>query len=162
MADGTIIDIGEMVFEKEPEYTNLIPVSVTSDGATIYGDDYNGDGLADGYRNNVRLRTNGIDEQELGGQFATGFIPVTSGDVIRIKGSAYNNNYTKFVLYDSGFANIINFGYIDGFTSTSNASVEIIDDIVKLTLHSTSLKWLRFSGVGNGANIIMTKNEEIV
>ena len=165
--DGTFSEVGTITVENKEitiTYTNLVPTSVTNDGVTIYGDDYDGDGTADGYRNNVRLRTDGIEEAELANQFATGFTSVTIGDVIRIKGATYNDLYTKLVGYNSDFTERYDYFYSESAWKASNfwTVTEENDGVVAFTLKVDYLKWVRFTGVGDGADFIMTKNEEII
>lgn len=151
MEDGSLIDIGELNLSVV-NYTNLIPTSVTTDGVTIYN------GV--GYKNDVRLRTDGIEEATMSGQFATGFIPVVVGDIIRIKGATYNNNYTKIVGYDSSFTNITDEFYDNGWGAT-NWDIAESDGTLACTLKSNNIAWARFTAVGDGANVIITRNEEI-
>lgn len=153
--EGAVITINEEITDTEqPQYNlNLIPTSVTSDGVTIYN------GI--GYKNNVRLRTDGIAEAELSGQFATGFFPVAAGDIIRIKGATYNNNFTKIVGYDSSFTNRIDHFYYDGWDSGNWTIIEEPDGTLACTLESNNIAWARFTAIGDGANVIITRNEKI-
>lgn len=153
MDDGSTVNIGTLNINVI-NYTNLVPTSVTNDGVTIYN--------GNGYKNGVRLRTDGIQEADLAGQFATGFIPVTSGDVIRIKRATYNNNFTKIVGYDSSFATRLDEFYTDGWGSSYWTITEKADGTLMCVLKANNtIKWARFTAVGDGSNIIITKNEEI-
>lgn len=152
MEDGSLIDIGELNLSVV-NYTNLIPTSVTTDGVTIYN------GI--GYKNDVRLRTDGIEEATMSGQFATGFIPVVVGDIIRIKGATYNNSYTKIVGYDSSFANRTDAIYYYGWDGGTNWDIAESGGTLDCTLKSNNIAWARFTAVGDGANVIITRNEEI-
>lgn len=73
-------------------YNNQIPISTDGSG-NIYGEDYNGDGVNDGYKVNVRV-TNGVDtsDQNSTGVYTTGYIPIEEGDVVYLKNVTMNKN----------------------------------------------------------------------
>jgi hypothetical protein len=60
-------------FTKQEGYTNLLPEAKDADGVTIYGGDYNGDGVNDGYKTDTYL--SGADAKTRDGVETTGFIP---------------------------------------------------------------------------------------
>lgn len=64
--------------ETPTEVENLIPLATDASGA-IYGGDYNGDGVNDGYKTSTRIGSDGTDRSS-GNHCATGFIPITVGD----------------------------------------------------------------------------------
>lgn len=140
-------------------YTNLIPTSVAPDGSI-----YNGIG----YKNNIRLRTNGIEEAEFANHFATGFIPVTTEDTLYVKGCTWDNNFTKWVVYD---ATMTTHGH-DAFFGTATSGVwdttyltatDMGDGVTAFVFkHQTNLGMVRLGAVGDGENVIITKNELIV
>ena len=81
-----------MLTEKEVEsgagYTNVIPTSKDTDGVTVYGADYNGDGANDGYLKSTRLSGSSGSTATAGELCcATGFITAKVGDIVRIKGA---------------------------------------------------------------------------
>lgn len=61
-------------------YTNVLPLSTTNDGMTIY----NVDGTP-GYKKNTRWSNSSSAEVVANDIYLTGFIPVSPGDVIRLK-----------------------------------------------------------------------------
>lgn len=61
-------------------YTNVIPLSTTNDGVTIYNADE-----TPGYKANTKWSNSGNIEQTLEGTYITGYIPVSQGDIIRLK-----------------------------------------------------------------------------
>lgn len=140
-------------------YTNLIPTSVAPDGNI-----YNGIG----YKNNIRLRTNGIDEAEYANHFATGFIPVTTEDTLYVKGCTWDNNFTKWVVYD---ATMTTHGH-DAFFGAAASGVwdttyltatDMGDGVTAFVFkNQTHLGMVRLGAVGDGENVIITKNELIV
>ena len=140
-------------------YTNLIPTSVAPDGNI-----YNGIG----YKNNVRLRTNGIDEAEYANHFATGFIPVTTKDTLYVKGCTWDNNYTKWVVYNK---TMTTHGHDAFFGATTSGvwdtayltATDMGDGVTAFVFKSqTNLGMVRLGAVGDGENVIITKNELIV
>ena len=151
-------------------YTNQIPISTDTDGSV-----FNGIGYKQGYRinssGNVADVTSGGITADC---FATGFIPVKGGDIIRFSGA--------YVEGDSGGAN--NWYYDSskvkgaiGFTAYSFVSnLDAVKNLFKACdyneneqrLYSFTLKdnveagYMRFTLFGNGANAVITVNEEIV
>ena len=95
-----------MLTEKEveggPAYTNRLPLATDTDRETIYGGDYNGDGVNDGYIQGQRLSSSG-GTAVLAIACASGFIPAKPGDVLRIKGiSPINGSASSYIItYDS-------------------------------------------------------------
>lgn len=64
-------------------YTNQIPIS-TDENGNIYGEDYDSDGTADGYKSDYRLSSSGTESKQ-SGMYLTGFIPCKFGDLIYLK-----------------------------------------------------------------------------
>ena len=140
-------------------YTNLIPTSVAPDGSI-----YNGIG----YKNNTRLRTNGIEEAESANHFATGFIPVTTNDTLYVKGCTWDDNYTKWVVYN---ATMTTHGHDAFFGATTSGvwdkahltATDMGDGVTAFVFKSqTNLGMVRLCAIGNGEDVIITKNELIV
>lgn len=140
-------------------YTNLIPTSVAPDGSI-----YNGIG----YKNNTRLRTNGIDEAEYANHFATGFIPVTTEDTLYVKGCTWDNNFTKWVIYNEAMTTHGHDAFFGATTSgewdTTYLTVTDMGDGVTAFVFKgqTNFGMVRLGAVGDGENVIITKNELIV
>ena len=59
---------------------NLIRTALDTDGTSIFGEDYNGDGTKDGYMSGKRISSSYGDERDVAGMYASGFIPITRGD----------------------------------------------------------------------------------
>lgn len=140
-------------------YTNLIPTSVAPNGSI-----YNGIG----YKNNIRLRTNGIEEAELANHFATGFIPVTAEDTLYVKGCTWDNNFTKWVVYNATMTTHGHDAFFGAATSgvwdtTYLTATDMGDGVTAFVFKSqTNLGMVRLGAVGDGENVIITKNELIV
>jgi hypothetical protein len=109
--EGVIVTVNEPIVDEEPNYTNRIPSSV-DDNDNIYGEDYNGDGVADGYKENTRV-SGGVDTNS-DGVFITGYIPVEEGDVLYLKNVTMpkGGNYTCRAV-------IFNAKKVDGGTSSN-------------------------------------------
>lgn len=151
-------------------YTNWVPLSINADG-TIYN--------GTGYKNGYRIRSGGA-EATFGSASCTGFIPVKGGDVVRLSGydveAAYNANAIN--VSDASFTNLgqITPSYADAgygiFASDAafvnhcwkNSVSQETDSVWKWTVpEGAGIEYIRVSGYtgGNGANMIVTVNEEI-
>ncbi len=148
-------------------YKNWVKYSTESDGVTIY----NG-GL--GYKNGYRIRSGGAEGETANGS-CTGFIPVKGGDVVRLSGwdfsGAFNENAIN--VSDSTHTNIgqftmipAHYGIFSSYSSYSFSSVvEETTGVWKWIVPPTAsgVAYIRISGytIKNGANMIVTLNEEI-
>lgn len=148
-------------------YKNWVKYSTEADGKTIF----NG-GL--GYKNGYRVRSGGAERAQADAT-CTGFIPVKAGDVIGIGGAQLggNSNSNAINVYDASHTNlgqvVENYNgngygiFADGVLSNWN----------KGTVKNGCFYWTVPSGEniacvrvtarmnGNGANMIVTVNEEI-
>ncbi len=156
------------------EYTNWVPLSTDTDGSI-----YNGVG----YKNNVRLSSSGgISSSAQNGSTTTGFIPINGAvDVVRLKGVQWLNVPTDghhyFNYYDSNkkFLGYMSSGMYDHganyshiFTVTRDANgVETMawnnnyGTTNSLLQCVRSASYVRITAKGDGANMIVTINEEI-
>lgn len=152
-------------------YTNLVPLSTEADGVTVYN---NGLGYKEGYR----VHWTG-DEKKLGGLACTGYIPFVKGDKLYIypafTGMWLHNTVTFF---DSTFAflghitddgrgyGICN-GNVAAFKTTLGDGVSILDLSNNTVSGVENIAYVRVtndtdgSGITSGAEMIITKNEEI-
>lgn len=155
----------------ESGYTNLLPFATDTDRKTIYGGDYNGDGVNDGYIKGKRLSSSG-STADLANACASGFIPAKPGDVLRIKGIApiqgtaaqylitYNSSNTKVAhqeLQDKD-------GNSDWSSSSTKTWWSYEDGVITITLDSnfgTGFDAVRFSCGTIAADAVVTINEEI-
>lgn len=162
------LSIGGVLVWEKVSFVNQVLISVDLDGKTIFN--------GTGYQNNMRVRSGGA----LGsytGFVATGLIPVKAGDVIRFTG-------VNFAYAEAG--NAINFGYLSngaytsigahttqpaaygiylesGKTNSDNIPSKESTSIWKLTVpNDNSIKYFRMSGMGIGADLIVTVNEELI
>ena len=143
-------------------YTNQVTISTDADGNV-----FNGTGYIDGYRINSSGAT-----AALNGFTATGFIPFTKGQTIRIGGEGITfNEYGCIVMfYDLNKTAIINRGIGHdkvgntsyGTWTTEDTSVFCLDplDAYPNTLSGNS-GYIRISAKGSGANLIVTLDEKI-
>lgn len=157
--------------EAETAYTNLLPLATDTDRKTIYGGDYNGDGVNDGYIKGKRLSSSG-STADLSNACASGFIPASPGDVLRIKGITpiqgtaaqylitYNSSNTK-VAYQQMLDKDDN---SDWGATGAKAWWSYEDGVIGITLDSnfgTGFDAVRFSCGTIAADAIVTVNEEI-
>lgn len=150
-------------------YTNQIPISTDTDGSI-----FNGVGYKQGYRLNS---SGNVADAASGGVstdwFVTGFIPVKGGDVIRFSGAyvegnsgAFNNWY-----YDSskvkGTPGFTPYGFVSNLAAVKNLFKACDYNEDEQRLYSFTLKdnveagYMRFTLLGDGANAVITVNEEI-
>ena len=151
-------------------YTNQIPISTDTDGSI-----FNGVGYKQGYRLNssgyVADIGSGITPTEW---FVTGFIPVKGGDVIRFSGAYVEGNLgglNNFYYDSSKVKGSLVFSpnsFSDHLTSTRTLFKDCNYNENEQRLYSFTLKdtveagYMRFTLHGNGANAVVTVNEEIV
>ena len=150
------------VATKIVSYTNQVPISTDADGNV-----FNGTGYIDGYRINSSGAT-----AALSGFTATGFIPFTKGQTIRIggEGITYDKYGCLLMFYDLSKTVITNAGIsydkigntTYGTWTTEENSVFCLDpnDTYPNTLSGNS-GYIRISANGSGANLIVTLDEEI-
>ena len=147
-----------------PAYTNQIPISTDTDGSI-----YNGTG----YKNRARINSSGAVVDYSNHEWsATGFIPCKGGDIIRFAGIYVqgNNGDCHITPYNSAKQKIAT----GDFTAylLSNGEIESIKpynwNSTEQRLYSftvprdADIAYYRFSLYGDGANAIVTVNEEIV
>lgn len=75
------------------EIINQIPLAVDLSG-NIYGEDYNGDGVNDGYK--VNTRVSGGNDQTYDGVTTTGYIPAQVGDTVYFKNITMSKTGHKY------------------------------------------------------------------
>ena len=132
-ADGKLVEIGTItVGEGRLIGVNLIPYAINADET-----EYVGDKGEDGYREGYRLNSSGTETQR-DYMFATGFLPVETGDTIsldKVWWTANNGTYNYhcyLILYDEYFEKI-------GFTTADQfkSSVTTIEGLVSGGVFST-------------------------
>jgi hypothetical protein len=103
----SIITVNEPIPDEELGYTNQIPISTDTDGSI-----YNGVG----YKENTRWSKSGGGDISETGVTVSGYIPVKTGDVIRIKNITMNKND------QASNANVCNICYFWSLSATDGAS----------------------------------------
>ena len=155
-------------------YVNMVRISTTNNGTTIYN--------GTGYKNGYRIRSGGAEGAQADAA-CTGFIPVKGGDIVRISGCNFAQSSTSNAINvaDASFANIgqmtpsyANAGY--GIFAPSAAYQSYCYNKAVTQEKTGVWKWtvppaasgaayIRVTGYnasGNhGANMIVTVNEEI-
>ena len=150
-------------------YTNQIPISTDTDGSIFN---------VVGYKQGYRLNSSGNVADAASGNastdwFVTGFIPVKGGDVIRFSGAYVEGNLggVNNWYYDSskvkGKLTFTPHSFINNLAGTKNLFKACDYNEDEQRLYSFTLKdnveagYMRFTLFGNGANAIVTVNEEI-
>lgn len=166
-----IITVAAIESAEEPSgYINLVPTSIDKDGAT-FGEDYNGDGKKDGYKNNYRVSSSGAIKAE-GGGVCTGYMKIEPGVTLRIKGVVMDDGTSKAIkaiaFYKQDFTHLGTTAYQPtgthyGICLTTPPVLTVNGDISIITVPQNSdIYWCVISGAGtSGENMIVTKNQEI-
>ena len=169
--NGTAVKIGCA----NTGYINQLPLAIDTDGS-IYGGDYNGDGVNDGYKEHTYLSSGSPSTKS--NIETTGFIPIDeSGDcVIYLSGitAKVNNNYTRIGLYDKAKKYITQIS-ATSFDSTTLAKItyetDADDNLTKLDMSAYIKKqieleklpaYFRICATEINNNTIISVNEEIV
>ena len=169
LPDGMIY--AYMTIEKEveggPAYTNLLPTAKATDRTTIYGGDYNGDGVADGYKEKTRLSGSSGSETTNSSydMISTGFIPAKDGDILRVRGYVESTGTTSayIIAYNSSNTRT---GNIDWYPNTGSSKYTYDADTNTFTVPLTASNFgsgfdaIRFC-CGSLDNGIVTINQEI-
>ena len=136
-------------------YKNWIPFAIDTD-KSIFN--------KVGYKNNSRLNSSAA-VVTLDGYTVTGYIPARADDTVRVKGVAFDsahNSGSYFWTFDSSFAKLKSERPAD--TSTADITITQEENGVLafyLAAYNTNVRYIRFSAYGDGANAIVTVNEEI-
>ena len=184
-ADMIVTVNDEIVVEEETPKGNLVPYAIDTDGSL-----FNGAGYIDGKR--FSTSTAGTTLSNTSGMTTTGFIPVSSSDVIRMAGTTWGTSpaNSSIAFYDKNFAPIGLYtgnGYVtytteyNGMTNAqvltdkSQQSVSVVNGVTTFNLTfntadksgtnsqiaASHIAYMRISAIGNGADMIVTLNEEI-
>lgn len=136
-------------------YKNWIPFAIDTD-KSIFN--------KVGYKNNSRLNSSAA-VVTLDGYTVSGYIPARAGDIVRVKGVAFDSAHNTgcyFWTFDSSFTKLKSERPADG--STADISITQEGNGVTafhLVAYNTNVRYIRFSAYGDGANLIVTVNEEI-
>ena len=122
-----------------------------------------------GYTDGVRLSTSSGGESSETGHVTTGFIPIAQDDVIRTKGVDFNFvsnvNKSAYVIYQSDKSTKVTSNNIKPLTGNVTITLDSDGNITYANFGASVPSgggYLRICGKGVGANLIVTKNEEIV
>lgn len=158
ISEGENNDSGNGNTEPEVGFTNMIPLSINTDGSLYVGD--NGEA---GYRAGYRVSSSGT-EKEAAGYSCTGFIPVVAGDVIRIKNvpqhtsSNDGNGYAVAYYFNSDFGRAWGGTYLNNIDN----NVDYSNGIHSFTIPDYSdIAYIRVSLLGVTGDTILTVNQEI-
>ena len=165
-SDGSTTTIGTLTISSGPSYTNLVPTAKThTDISTVF----NGTGYMDGTYASTASPYYGTDSATV----CTGAIAVTSSDVIYIKGVTMNttNSHCRVIVGQAHATNgglAVSTGKPIGQTAEFATLETLGDQYYKLTFVDsyftstfTRQPYFFISGIGTGANLIITANEPI-
>lgn len=177
LADGFLYAHMKTTVEVEGGgYTNVLPTAIDTNGS-IYGGDYNGDGVKDGYKNTTRLSGSSGNEASASSaeMCASGFLKSKAGDVLRIKDMNITKGIQPYVIsYNSSKSRVQNQNLIfddtrgwldkDDVNGFGKPYQRYVDGTIIIDLSSeyfgSDFEFVRFSG-GITENTIVTINEEI-
>ena len=154
-------------------YTNQVPISTEiAGGTTIFNS-------GKGYREGYRLSSSGAEKSQ-SGAVVTGFIPAKRGDIIRMKGATWgttvSEGYCYIVAYGTNGGKLYHANKHMNSTINNNISNQVGVDLSNSSIitdsngvttfnivwtGSTEIAYIRISATGNGADMIVTINEEI-
>ena len=182
-AEGNATQIGTLTLKDEPAYTNILPLAINSDKTPFGGT--NGEL---GYKTGYRLNSSGV-ESAVSDWEVTGFIPITTQDVlyfknIQIRGNNQKHDYIG--LYNASFSSLTSTQVISVFIEqtlknagsapedygiTLDADNNLVSiDFKKLSTTAygsvsvagwANVKYIRFSCFGITEESVITKNEPV-
>ncbi len=161
--DGTIqipkvtgnITVTVTAAESASNYNNKVPASTDGNGNT-----YN---TPLGYMDGLRLNSSG-GTVGYSGSTVTGFIEVSPGDVVRFTGVAWNAaDMANVSDGENCYIHFYTAAYAQQNIALRNNSTTLTKegDVYSFTIGSSSTKYIRLNGIGNGADLIVTVNEPI-
>lgn len=157
--DAWIANLPEQENPSVSTYTNQVSIATDIDGSIL-----NGVGYLDGYRLNSGGTTTAQE-----GSTVTGFIPCTGSDIIRIKGVYWETIenagfYCYIALYDSGKNKLVSVSRESTtvwLTPTYDEETGVLSMCLSGNTSAGSMAYIRLNAKGNGADMIVTINEEI-
>ena len=117
-----------------------------------------------GYTNGVRLSASVGNEETLAGACTTGFIPVQSGDIIRIKGFNFAGYPSSSICaYDSSKSYLYGRAQVATPSSDSHAQFDFSVDENRIATITAKINcYLKLSAMcSDGANAFVTKNQPL-
>lgn len=167
----TISAVEEETEEPTTNYTNQIPISTDTDGSIFN---------TTGYQKNARINSSGaVASLTTGTQpaFATGFIPIVNGDIVRFKNCYIDGDGTSAVygqnasgcnvtVYNSDKSRNTGAVWSDFVEGSTKGGFEnmVFDDngnCIQFTCAVSGAVFMRFTLGGDAENAIITVNEEI-
>lgn len=167
LPDGYIYAYMLTDVETGPVYKNWLTYSVNKDGT-----DYVGDNGEDGYRKGYRYSASSATEKSAPKYDCIGFIPVKTGNTIRIKnidaitkaadGSAYATAY----YFNSNWNQVCGATYLmydDTSQNRAETNLTFVDGVYTFnTVNGEDIAWVKLTLMGVTDATIITVNEEII
>lgn len=166
-----IVCNNQLLWRRPDKNLNRVPISRDVDNSI-----YNGKGYIEGYR----LSSNGTLKPQAN-TVATGFIPFKQGDVARMRGVTWGTDvstgYSYIIFYNKDFEVVTVVNRYEQETEDNNISnstgvnltkSSILTDINGITTFNIiftknyDISYIRISATGNGADMMVTINENIL
>lgn len=141
----------------EEPYTNLVSFSMNESGAV-----YNGTGYMD---DNRLTTTNAISYKS--GFVHTGYIPVKSGDIVRVSGSDFDTATVNYILVFNSNHELIWLANLNGEKDEKSGIAYTVTGVFVFSPHSVQtgtlddMAYFRISTIGQGNGLVVTVNEDI-
>lgn len=142
--------------DDEP-YSNLVPFSMSESGAI-----YNNTGYMD---DNRLTATNDISYKS--GFVHTGYIPVKSGDVVRVSGGDFDAGTGNYILVFNSNRELIWLANLNGEKDEKSGIAYTVTGVFVFSTDSVQtgtlddMAYFRISAAGQGSSLIVTVNEDI-
>ena len=137
-------------------YTNVLPIAIDIDGSA-----YNGVG----YKADTRWSTSSGGEKNESGIYISGYIPVSTGDIIRVKNIEMDKNNTitnacMVMFYSALGVHCGNHGASD-LTTYQNAIWDENGMLTQFTIQGMEMSYIRLQASYIGEDSIVTVNQQI-
>ena len=149
-AEGNETTIGTLTAKAAPTYTNILPLTINSNGTPYVGT--NGE---KGYNTGFRLNSNGV-EATLADWEVTGFIPIdVTKDILYFEniqwrgGSSAANDYVG--LYDANFAKLTSTKLLSEWLNGNDVRVSQYDFGIDENGNCTRINFAKWSTAGFGS-----------
>lgn len=139
-------------------YTNVLPLALSVDGTSVYN--------GKGWKADVRWSSSGNNESTQSGIYMTGYIPVSIGDVIRLKNiTMLLNDSSNRGCHLHQFQSLTdtNEGTVSGeqITIHNDGVFDGNGNLTQFTIKDNATKYIRLQCTYIGDDSIITKNEPI-
>ena len=134
---------------------NVLPFALDSDGVTTYNHR--------GYKTNTIWDTGSNTEIAYAGMYLSGYIPISSGDIVYLKNVGFNSTSSTNAVhfFTDDFSQEIGTYGVSALTTYSNATYGADGNLSSFAIGSTDATHIRIQGSGFSPTSIITINEPI-